>query len=576
MAEVAAEDVTQSHPKSSLPAAAEPAAKHKAPGRSASLQSFLIVVTATASVAFSLACAIWCCFRILHFPVTPEGPLVLLPFLPQETIPGLFLSPIASNAEPNDSLIKSLVLGFAVIALTTIAFLVFHVRAYARSLKDGRTIHSHIWRLLVFFHTRWGAVCLGFLPALLFFVAMILDGEHDAAVFAMALAAIYVAAEHYTSLEEQKENLRDQVGVMEDLSHQLDSNVKSIVSALGKSNAVVEMYREYGTTARERTENDARARSSKQPSLPAQMELTDDDRHIRAIFRECAIDRDWWDQDWATYCSPANEVANEPRTFFNALVKGNRTDVTIVVPYSFRGRPGAYSPFSNLIGLIWHCVVLAKAAEHFTGKQASPENPDMVATDRTSAVPTDVQLSLHKNGQDASLTGQRAAGHASGVAGPELPRLRLMMAETSLWVHVVDRYVHQIVDQPNDELLVRNLSLNVGQRLKPLARWAIGEIDQIAVHGPTAEEYICSRLCAAQPNLFQPNDVDKAFFESVLKSDDLHFNDWLDLWEAGERQVRTDKCAELLFDFAKLLHARHGRPVAGGSCSATCFPCELQ
>jgi hypothetical protein len=136
--------------------------------------------------------------------------------------------------------------------------------------------------------------------------------------------------------------------------------------------------------------------------------------------------------------------------------------------------------------------------------------------------------------------------------------------------------VHQIVDQPNDELLVRNLSLNVGQRLKPLARWAIREIDQIAVHGPTAEEYICSILCAAQPNLFQQNNVDKAFFESVLKSEDLHFNDWLGLCEAGEKQERADKCADLLFDFAKLLHARHGRPVTGESCSAACFPRELQ
>ena len=568
MAEVAVEDSMQSHPKSSSPAPAQPAAQHEAPEQSVRLQSFLISVTAIASVVFSLTCAIRCGYLIFHFPVAPEGPLVLLPFLPQETIPGLFLSPIASNADNNDSLVKSLVLGFAVITLTTIAFLVFHVRAYARSLEDSRTIHARIWWLVDFFKTRVGLICLGFLPALLFFVAMILDGEHDAAVFSMALAAIYVAAEHYTSLEEQKENLRGQVGVMKNLSHQLDSNVKSIVSALGKSNAVVEMYREYGTTARERTENDAKARNPEQPA-PAQMELSDDDRHIRAIFRECAIDRDWWDQDWPTYCSPSNNVANEPHTFFSALAKGNRTDVTIVVPYSFRGDPGAHPPFSNLIGLIWHCVVLDKAAKYFTGTQVSPENPD-------SAGLTAAQHSPHANGLDTSRTGQRAAGRVAGLARAELPRLRLMMAETSLWVHVVDRYVHQIVDQPNDELLVRNLSLNVGQRLKPLARWAIREIDQIAVHGPTAEEYICSILCAAQPNLFQQNNVDKAFFESVLKSEDLHFNDWLGLCEAGEKQERADKCADLLFDFAKLLHARHGRPVTGESCSAACFPRELQ
>jgi hypothetical protein len=395
------------------------------------------------------------------------------------------------------------------------------------------------------FISLFGILVFWFMPALCFFVAMIVDGEKDAAVFAMAIAAIYVAAEHYSTLEGQKAAAEAQQRDLQDVAGQLKENVTSIANALGKTNALAEMYKVYRQLPGEIDavdKNDARDGLDKGGAVPAAAESTRSaisaDRCIYAIYREFDIEHAWWSApNWASYCA---QKGDETLSLYRALVDGQRYAALIVVPFSFRARSemgdkeGKIQRFQDIIGLMWTCVLLWHVGCALR-KDEGNEDDDQVEGPKKGKV-------KEENEQIRTRKEDIVVNH------------RIIMAETSLWVHVVNGEVHQILDQPRNEVAVRNLSLNVGTRGVPLAEWARAEICRLATRGPTAHEYLCSCLCRANPSLLHDLNLDPGYCEAVLKK--IAFEDWLDTCVASERAQRKDRCIELLRDFMQILEMR--------------------
>ncbi|WP_028218647.1 hypothetical protein [Paraburkholderia oxyphila] len=592
------------------------------------------------AIVFNVGCACWIFFRIHHLCSGHDSCWNTLFFdpLPSESAAEVSVTPMYSGtrfplwvtslreeAGTGVFLWKGMLLAIAVTVLTGIEFLIFRVRGDARHRSEQAADAGHDEKpeqgetqeqdeqgeakreskIAGFFHwlgkcfeAKGGLFlfCLSFLPAALFFAAMILDGEQDAAVFAMALAAIFVAAEHYSSLErqkgiasEQRKDLRSQLTYLNDLNAQLRTNVRSIVSALGKSPAQEEMYRLYSLLPEEKKKDDGKRKPPEEPAaepdgaeegtpagapaaaVPDQTgtsqnrqakeeeepELTQSDRRIYAIFRECFVDPVWWNEgrdkrQWDTFLEIT--PASGHMTLAHALMKGNRRRVTIVVPYGFRRKSGDDISFQNFIGLMWHCVLFEKTAERMIAKDA-----------------------LNKATSSHIGAPNPSAGGAQQDDANDAIELRISMADTALWLHVVDRDVHQIVDQPDEEIMVRNLSLNINERAMPLAQWAKREIEQLASYGPGAEEFLCVALCNAFPDLFNDNRLDEGMAGAILRSSSLKMESWLSQ-EPNGRESRERGCVRLLMDFAEMLYARQNgkKPDATTRLSTRIFSGELE
>lgn len=557
---------TSQHPRAAQPTSGVPSAS-KRPGRLCSWTQPLFYVddaslaadqenphnaatvacTALVCIVFLAVSLYWCWHLIaeqMHHP-TKCGPIPL-------ACTRDFWTVVTTRVSEGESTpVKSVLLAGVVVLLTLIAFYVHIVRgdtllkrdtaarkrreladAQDRELDlDGTPIalvvedfpgeRGYVQRLRRAFVTKRGLVVFWFGPAIAFFLVMVADGQTDAAVFAMALAAIYVAGEHYSTLEGQKAAAERQQTALETVSGQLKENVESIASALGKTHALQAMYKVY-----EQLKPDERPSEAARQSGVASKKR---DRCIYAIYREFDIDGNWWESSWAEYCEGQGEE-HQGLSLYRALIAGKRYSMVIVVPFSFRARArprlnekeARVREFKDLIGLMWFCVVLWHVRRDL---------PDLDPEANQSTV--------------------RPPGTTPAVAAPVEINHRIVMAETGLWVHVVDGEVHQILDQPGNELAVRNLSLNVGLRSVPLAEWAQREICDLAARGPSAQEYLCSRLCRAYPNLLLDVELNEAECVGVL--DAIHMKAWLALYPEAKRTKRRDRCVELLRDFVQVL-----------------------
>jgi len=185
----------------------------------------------------------------------------------------------------------------------------------------------------------WLAIIVIFLlPTAVYFGAHTLHSPlPEPAIFVMAVVAIYVAAEHYASLDKQRKNLR---WVTEELGKQ----VFSIQNALGSRDGRHRLYAEYSQFA---------------VGDPAPWEHG---HPVHAIVRHLDIDEDWLRAEgWDDYMA-----SQRTTSLVAALRHGGRRRLRIVTALE---TPLARSPdsdvdtadrFQHFMGLLWHWLALRK------------------------------------------------------------------------------------------------------------------------------------------------------------------------------------------------------------------------
>jgi hypothetical protein len=352
------------------------------------------------------------------------------------------------------------------------------------------------------------------LPAFVYFGATVQHHTHDAAVFVMAIAAIYVAGEHFTSLGEQMErlqtvrmeqdaqvrglntSLQQQMLQLQTVRTELGTQVKSIENALGTFEGQKELYKQYATP------------------LAAESKT---DRSVYAIYRHFDIDKAWWDaRTWNDFIG--YEFDNIP-TLVGAIRKGRRDVVRIVAPLEYPlhdnatvSSVDAANRFHNFMGLIWHWLALYKL----------------------------------KHGSKDSV-----AKH--------MPHLdyAIVITEVSHWVHVVNGNVYQIIGDYPDHLKVRNLTLELTEMSRRLEKWEREEILKLAERGQDAADFICSALTAAilsQRSITYPN------FNLIL--DSLGCRHWMNRASSygipREPEFMREHFRNLLEEFTATMNAVDG------------------
>ncbi|CAG9184634.1 hypothetical protein [Cupriavidus pampae] len=289
--------------------------------------------------------------------------------------------------------------------------------------KDGWKHDDDADEGIVFriFGSWWGIILVFIIPTAAYFGAHTLHHPlPEPAIFVMAVVAIFVAAEHYASLDKQRQDLRW-------VTDELGKQVTSMQNTLGTRDGRTRIYGEYAQRA---------------PDEP-----------IHAIYRSFDIDDDWLKTgDWGHYMA-----STQTTSLVGALRSGDRHRVRIVSPV----RPPAASTdgdqieaadrFHNLIGLIWHWLVLNR----FRAENAG----------------FDFQIAI---------------------------------AETPHWVHVVNDKVFQIVGEYPHELRVKDLTLNMGDLAPRLVTWIRDDIGMLCEKGQPAETFIGAVLQPAQQAAQQP------------------------------------------------------------------------
>jgi hypothetical protein len=351
---------------------------------------------------------------------------------------------------------------------------------------------THI--LAELYETKKGLWLFCLLPFGAFFAAMIQHGQRDAAVFALAIAAIYVAAEHYSALEQHKELVTDQHKVLTTIRSELSTKVADIANALGEQNGHRKINVAY-----------IGALSEKSGCLPPEQMKG---RDIFSIYRFFDIDREWWQSSAA---STWEFYWKSPGTLYESLRIGQRAQILLVAPVKFslgvHSAEDKAAQFHNIIGLMWSCIVFWK-----------------------------LKIDLITKGHKAD-----SISHV------------IKIADTSLWIHVVDSDVFQILGDTRDDLRVRKLTLDMPRLAGPLAQWAKREIAlSIAPRGPTAEEYVCSCLANTREQLAVEGTqkINPDHNDSLLKN--LGLDAWIEqkMCPAGiGEQLLREKCVALVNDF---------------------------
>jgi hypothetical protein len=450
-----------------------------------------------------------------------------------------------------ESELESWTQGIFVAVLTGLAFWAHWVRQ-SRHHPGATSVIRHPW------------VCVPLLfgiPTILFFAAMIHHGHQDAAIFVMAIAAIFVAAEHFIALKEQESIAADlantqrrqqsvtmnlatamriqasqmqgqtadlgmitsrvsaQAAAIDAVSKDLREQVGSVRNALGTSYSQRLMYDAY---RKKPEQNDATQRRHR---------LTG----IYAVYKHLDIDEVWWDCNvgdiWKNY------FLYTEKTLFSSLKEGGRENLTIVteMPIRWSGENDDLQAmyFSRFIGLMWYCIVLKHAA--------------------------------------ASLFG----GNAHLIS-----KYDIRIASLSNWIHVIDDRVFQILGAPPDNLVVRDLTFDIhiskdSKSAENLAKWAINDIKRASRRGVPASEYICSKFShGAVMNALGPDQTltDRAV-EDML--DGVGMKKWIDARKFDfphqhDGDTIRHFCREIFYEFMTCLGCN------AADCQPQNFEWELQ
>jgi hypothetical protein len=239
------------------------------------------------------------------------------------------------------------------------------------------------------------------------------------------------------------------------------------------------------------------------------------EKGIYSIYRFFDIDKQWWAREtWEGYCG------SSAATLYRTLKDGARTKLTLVAPLEYPQFDDASMQdkalfFGKFIGLVWHYVVLWH-----------------------------VRRALEADSKDVC-------------------EHRIRIAKTSLWLHVVDRTVYQILgDDLGEDVKVRNLTHDMDEISVSLARWAKREIQTLAARGPTAEEYICTCLTDAHQAI--PADCAATFGQNedhILER--LGFHEWANEGNApAGKDVLAPRCKALIRDAMAIIATSEPRKAA--------------
>ncbi|MBK5124974.1 hypothetical protein IQ288_34670 [Burkholderia sp. R-69980] len=356
-------------------------------------------------------------------------------------------------------------------------------------------------------------------PTIIFVAATINHGEQGLAVFVMALVAIYVAAEHYSSLERQGNIVRRQERATDNLERQLGS----LSNALGTSYSQQVIFRSYAKTANE------------MPSAAVQ-------RGIYAIYKYPDIDSKWWSSDvkdvWEKY------FAIKGDTLFDSIREGRRKKILFVVtdvPLKLSPKKGdGGMKFAKFIGLAWYWVCLNEAAKKVEGA----EYDIMVANTSNWIHVVDNQV--------FQLIG----------TPPDSLRVRDLNFDINVIAYDEDESVS-----------------GAEEAGKNLVNWAISNIERLAERGTSAEEYLRSVLMYSfiQRGWEGDHEIDLSGIKSLLPV--LGLQAWLDRrppdcppYLAG---VAPDLCASILYEFMKR-HKQQNESQPAEGPKPTDFGLELQ
>ncbi|WP_429446903.1 hypothetical protein [Paraburkholderia sp. WC7.3g] len=365
--------------------------------------------------------------------------------------------------------------------------------------------------LRVWFVSRWCIPVFCYIPAVLLFGGEIWEGYTDAVVLALALAAIYVAAEHYSALEQQRKLVDEQEAVLETIRNELSDKVASIDNAMGTRYGLRVIYDAYRDPNHDqfRAEERKRLQPGAAQAHGGAANAQESEKGIFSIYRFFDIDKQWWAREsWQGYCS------SPAATLYRTLKEGARTKMTLVTPLEYpqfddESMQDKALFFGKFIGLVWHYVVLWHVR-----RALEADSKDVVCE--------------HK----------------------------IRIAQTSLWLHVVDRTVYQILgDDRGKDVKVRNLTHDMDEISVSLARWAKREIQTLAARGPTVEEYICTCLTDAHQAI--PADGAATFGQNedhVLER--LGFKEWANEGDAPSgirKRVLAARCKGLIRDAVAII-----------------------
>ena len=360
----------------------------------------------------------------------------------------------------------------SVISLSMLWFQAFVLRSYSK--QESATRNWPVW--------------LSLLPAISFVVAMY--QAYQPAVFVMALVAIYVAAEHFGSLEAQKNILGEQQGnlaaqeeILEKQQEILKEQQQSLKTQQQDLNAAVKNIEKVAVDIGMIVRN-----MGLETFINLVYETYAKARTISAVVRFHDIDRTWWEfgkdgDPWKKYIATMDQYPS-PVTLINAL-GSKRADggknleraqfiADLPLPHSAEWKSRFNSDkhwlFQDIIGLAWQLEVMGIVCELLNDRQLA----------------------------------------------------RAWISRPLSWIHVTDRVVFQIIqrkkilDSTVQKLVTDEESSSHDARVRTLSsnliEWAEGDIQRYAERGCAAEEYIFSLLRWA------------SFDASVLGSDELYVN----------------------------------------------------
>ena len=273
------------HPKGSTPARHSPDEKEVVPHLTVIHQRWFWT-----SLALSLLVAVLSAKDLAHG--LHEADLredLVRPFQELPTILNGLSEPVAhaasapAQAHAPPKLIPAAIQMLAVVAISIMSFYAFQLYETLRHPRS-RTLP---------FHTHARSVVLSLLPIAIFLLAMY--QAYQPAVLVMAIAAIVVAAEHFSGLKLQEDALEQQHAQLEGQHQEQDRQAKGIGRLLadaGLSHYVSAVYREYGGTD-----------------------------FIRAVVRQHEIDFVWW---LAAAADPRSRKTADPwGLYFQLALDGN-------------------------------------------------------------------------------------------------------------------------------------------------------------------------------------------------------------------------------------------------------------
>jgi hypothetical protein len=388
---------------------------------------------------------------------------------------------------------------FKSIVVIVLACLWFTTFTFVGKHVDWAEANEKDFRRLSFGRRRWWydskrvkhvVVTLAVLPAL--FLVLAMAGEYEPAVFVMALAAIYVAAEHYSSLEKTKEDIKSQV-------EQLELHVGQILNADGMNAWREQLYEAYRVAK----------------------------RRIDAVVRYFDIDREWWEcyqapDPWEEYKQRANADARK------SLLLGVLTDPTCRAKIQYvvdlpmpqpddavdpAIAPGAAATQSRsappahlkpVFPIIPGTLPVPASPAAQAAAAATPASPPSTAG---SSPCHDVNPApAAKYFRDLmGLAWQLAIMHEVGKhrGDPKVRHpakfcyARIKISGAPSWMHVVDERTFQVIDRQDASIAtVRELNRDIyGETSRVrLSDWARRNVRAFADRGTLADEHLLSTL----------------------------------------------------------------------------------